>query len=215
MKSYDKIEYWNKGKFGENCIAFDKLDGNNLRFEWGHKRGFYKFGSRTVMIDKNDENFSQCIPMFLEKYDESLNRVFSKKYRVVRNFVIFCEYWGKNSFAGKHEPGDDMDITLIDVSVYKRGIISPFEFVDNFGELGISNIVYQGEYNNELIHKVRTDEFGLQEGVVCKGVIKTRKEKDAIWMAKIKTNKWLTKIKEKLGEKALLEELNNDKELLI
>ena len=33
-------------------------------------------------------------------------------------------------------------------------------------------------------------------------------------MTKIKTKEWLERVKNKLGEKALLEELNNDKRLL-
>jgi hypothetical protein len=38
MKTYPRIDYWNKGIFGSECIAFNKLDGSNLRFEWSHKR---------------------------------------------------------------------------------------------------------------------------------------------------------------------------------
>ena len=29
-----------------DIIAFDKLDGSNIRAEWNPKKGFYKFGSR-------------------------------------------------------------------------------------------------------------------------------------------------------------------------
>ncbi len=35
-----------------------------------------------------------------------------------------------------------------------------------------------------------------------------------VWMSKIKTNAWLQKIREKLGEKALLEEFNGDSKLI-
>ncbi len=37
----------------EQCIAFDKLDGSNLRFKWTAKRGFDTFGTRTQLIDIN------------------------------------------------------------------------------------------------------------------------------------------------------------------
>jgi len=47
------MDYWNKGKFGEYSYSFIKYDGSNLRFCWNRKRGWYKFGSRNVMIDKN------------------------------------------------------------------------------------------------------------------------------------------------------------------
>lgn len=38
MKSYDKIPQWKAGHFGERCIAFDKPDGSNMRFEWSRKK---------------------------------------------------------------------------------------------------------------------------------------------------------------------------------
>jgi hypothetical protein len=31
-----------------------------------------------------------------------------------------------------------MDIVLFDVNAYRKGFISPYEFVDNFGKLGNS-----------------------------------------------------------------------------
>lgn len=67
MKHYPKIEYYNKGLINSPVIAFDKLDGSNLRFEWSRKRGFYKYGTRKVMIDTKDEQFGKAIPLFLDK----------------------------------------------------------------------------------------------------------------------------------------------------
>lgn len=60
---------------------------------------------------------------------------------------------------------------------------------------------------------IRKDVYELKEGVIVKGVRKT-KGKDEVWMAKIKTNLWLDKVKSKLGEKALLEEVNGNRLLL-
>lgn len=210
MKNYPKIEYHNKGLFGEHCIAFDKLDGSNLRFEWGHKRGWYKFGSRNVMIDKNNEQFGIGIEIFLNKYGDELDQIFRTKYRKVPNFVVFGEFYGENSFAGQHLDSDVKDVVLFDVNQYQRGFIDPKEFVKNFGHLHIPNIIYDGKYNNQIISDVQSNKFNLSEGVIVKGM----KGKET-WMVKIKTNDWLNKIKEKFGEKYLLEELNNDKELLI
>lgn len=31
-------------------IAFDKLDGSNIRCEWNRKKGLHKFGSRKVLL---------------------------------------------------------------------------------------------------------------------------------------------------------------------
>lgn len=213
MKSYPKIEYYNKGIFGQPIIAFDKLDGSNIRCEWSRKRGWYKFGTKTILIDKNSEDFGQVIPLFLEKYSEPLSKVFTDRYKKVENFVVFSEYVGPNSFAGQHDPNDKMDIVLFDVNQYKKGFISPWEFVDRFGHLDIPNIVYEGKLTEQLIEDVKLNRFNLKEGIIGKGIYKTKKDGEIVWQIKAKTLEWLNIIKKRLGEKALLEELNNDKEL--
>lgn len=215
MKSYPKIEYYNKGFFGQPIIAFDKLDGSNIRCEWSRKRGWYKFGTKSILIDKTSEQFSEVIPLFLEKYGDSLPKVFTDRYKKVENFVVFSEYVGPNSFAGKHEPNDIMDIILFDVNQYKRGFITPWEFVDRFGHLDIPRIVYEGKLTEELIEDVKKNKYNLKEGIIGKGIYKTKKDGELIWQIKAKTNEWLSVIRERLGEKALLEELNNDKELFL
>jgi hypothetical protein len=214
MKSYPKIEYHNKGLFGQHCIAFDKIDGSNFRAEYGQKRGFYKFGTRTSMIDRSDKQFGSGIDIFLNKYGDELDRIFRTKYRKVESFVVFGEFLGENSFAGQHLESDEKDVTLFDVNQYKRGFINPTEFLKNFGHLDIPKIIYQGKYNNDLITSIR-DNKELKEGAIVKGQNKTKNGGEEVWMVKIKTNDWLKKVKEKFGEKYLLEELNNDKSLLI
>jgi hypothetical protein len=214
MKKYDKIPYWNKGLFDSDCIGFNKIDGSNLRFEWSKKRGFYKFGTRNIMITDKDENFGKAIHLFLEKYGEDLPRAFANKYKKVENFVVFAEYVGPNSFAGWHDPNDKMDIVLFDINQYKKGFISPYEFLDNFGHLDIPSVIYQGKYTQKLINDVRNNIYGLDEGLIVKGITYTKKEGEAIWSCKIKTNEWLKKVKEKLGDKALADELNGDKALI-
>ena len=173
MKTYPKIEYFNKGFFGDTVWAFDKLDGSNLRMEWNRKRGWYKFGTRTTMIDTNDSNFGISIPIFMEKYSDDLEYIFKKKYSNVESVVVFCEFLGDNSFAGKHFPDDKKDVVLFDVNLYKKGFISPKDFVDNFGHLHTPKVVYKGEYNTDLIESVRNNIWNLKEGVICKGVSKT------------------------------------------
>jgi hypothetical protein len=50
MYRYPEIDGPSKAPH-EHCLAFDKLDGSNMRFEWSPKRGWYKFGSRGQLID--------------------------------------------------------------------------------------------------------------------------------------------------------------------
>ena len=58
--------------------------------------------------------------------------------------------------------------------------------------------------------------YDLSEGVVCKGITKTKRKKiEQIHMSKIKTIEWLQKVKKKYGQDKLLEELNGDKSLMI
>lgn len=215
MKQYSSIPHYNQIPLGTECYAFYKHDGSNFRAEWGRKRGWYKYGTRNVMVDKNTPIFGEAIDTFLNKYGESLDSIFRTRYKKVDNFVIFGEFFGPNSFAGKHVDDDIKDIILFDVNQFKRGFLPPEEFIDNFGHLDIPKIVYKGEYNKSLISKVRNNELSLEEGVVCKGVANTKKEGKIVWMSKIKTKEWIEKVKIMYGEKALLEEFNNDRNLMV
>lgn len=214
MKQYPKIDYFNKGIYDSNCICFDKLDGSNIRFEWSKKRGFYKFGTRNVMITDKDENFGKAIPLFLEKYGDSLSKIFRDKYNRVESFVVFAEYVGPNSFAGWHDPNDKMDIILFDVNAYKKGFISPYEFLSMFGSLDIPKVIYEGKYTQKLIDDIRNDVYGLKEGVIAKGLTYTKKDGEQLWQVKIKTDAWLKKVQAKFGDKGLKEELNWDLSLM-
>ena len=211
MKSYPSIEYHNKGKFGQTCFAFDKIDGSSFRAQFNHKRGFYKFGTRNTIIDKNNNDFADAIDIFLNKYSESLSKIFfTKEFRNSQDFIVYGEYYGENSFAGRHRMSDKKDIIIFDINQYKKGFLPPLDFIDKFGHTGIPSIIYHGEYNNELIDGVRENKYNLSEGVICKGCSQKN-----IWMSKIKTKNWLSRVKELHGEKYLLEELNNDKSLMI
>ncbi len=208
MKQYDHIDYCNtKRLLNKPIYAFDKLDGSNLRFEWSKKRGWYKFGSRRQMIDTNHEQFGEGVTMFLDEYGDGLDTIFrrNKNYRNFKNFIVFAEYYGPNSFAGFHQPDDKMKLTLFDVNPIGKGFIEPKEFVDNFGHLGIPEIIHIGDMTNEFVNDVKQNKFNLVEGVVCKA---TKKEKgNRIWMTKVKTDEWMKKIKTNFGETKYLEEL--------
>jgi hypothetical protein len=212
MKSYPNMQYFDKGIHGSYIYAFNKLDGTNIRIEWSRKRGWYKFGTRNVMIDERSEYFGDAVTLFLNKYGDELPKVFKKHYPNIESFVVFCEYSGENSFAGYHidEP---KDVVLFDVNAYKKGFVNPRDFIRHFGHLHIPEIIYQGEYNSQLISDVRNNIWKLKEGVVCKGTFKT-KGSDQVWMVKIKSKEWLERVRNKLGEIALLEEVNGNRNLL-
>lgn len=196
MKAYSSIEYYGDN-WGLPIIAFDKLDGSNLRFEWSPKRGFYKFGSRNVMIDQSNEQFGFAIDIFKQKYEAALTDTFkSKDYRNTLSFTCFAELIGTKSAFGQHEFVDDtFDVVLFDVFAYKKGFIPPKQFVKDFENLGIPRIVYDGNLNQEFVAQVKSNQFDLQEGVICKGVIRNRKGNDNLYYCKIKTNDWFERLR--------------------
>ena len=207
MKSYPSIEYYGD-HWGAHGIAFDKMDGSNLRFEWSKKKGFYKFGTRNVLINENTEIFGKAIPIFLNKYGEKLEETFrTKEYRDAQSIVCFGEFLGEKSSYGQHEEDDKHDVVLFDVSVYKKGFVKPRDFVRNFGHLGIPKIVYEGTLNMDFVNEVREDKYGLQEGVIFKASVGRKKGSEALYYCKIKTNKWLDDLRLRKGDKALEEEL--------
>jgi len=208
MKQYDHIDYYGKRLMGEVVYAFDKLDGSNLRFEFSTKRGWYKFGTRKCMIDEKNPDFGKAIPIFLEKYGDGLSTIFksNKDYRNIKNFVVFCEWYGPNSFAGRHiDPLDKMNLVLFDVNPMTKGFVDPKRFINDFGHLDISRLVYHGNLNWDFINQVKRNDFGLMEGVVCKA--KDSGKAHQIWMVKVKTDAWLDRLKNKFGDQALKDEL--------
>lgn len=214
MKQYPEIQYYGD-YWNLPIIAFEKLDGSNLRFEYSHKRGFYKSGTRNMMIDKNSTPFGFAIELFINKYDKCLTEIFkSKTYRNYLAFVCFAELHGSKSEFGQHEfNNDDFDITLFDVSVYKKGLIEPKTFVKDFKDVGIPRIVYEGNLNKDLVQRVKSNEFGLKEGVVCKGSILNKKENHNLYYCKIKTDEWFQRLRSRYPQQYDLElkQVNNTK----
>lgn len=189
MKTYPSIE---KTIVNRTIYAFDKLDGSNIRAEWSRKKGFCKFGSRHHLIDETDKLLGKAPGLIMEKYSEILSQIFFE----IRwqKAVAFFEYYGPRSFAGSHHPEDDHNVTLFDVSG-DRGLIEPKDFVRSFGNLDIAKVLYVGMPTNDLIEDVKEGRLtGMTfEGVVCKG---PHVSPGLPLMFKIKSNAWLTTLKE-------------------
>ncbi len=183
---------------------FAKVDGSNIRAEWNNKRGFYKFGTRNQLTDEKTMPFGRSIPLLRDKYEADLAKVF--KEQGWKDAICFFEYWGAESFAGNHNFEAPMDITLIDVNPYKKGILVPVDFIELFGHLDIPIVCYQGYVSTELFDGVKQSTFpGMTfEGVVCKG-----EEDGRIVMFKIKSQAWLDKLRTFCkGDEGLFERLS-------
>jgi len=176
-------------------IAFDKIDGSNIRVEWNRKSGFSKFGTRKRLLDPNESVLGEAVELFNEKYSQDLEQIFRKKK--LQRATAFLEFAGANSFAGQHEE-EDHDITLIDLHVYKMGMLTGKEFLNWFGNLDIPGVLYQGTPNEKFIESVRNSTLKNMgfEGVVCRGGIDNRQRPMSF---KIKTNAWLDSVKAKYG----------------
>ena len=209
MKTYWEIPGPSKSPQSP-CIAFYKYDGFNFRAEWSRKRGWYKFGTRRVMLDESSKQFGPSIPLFLNTYGDSLPKIFKsdKMFKGVQKFIVFCEVYSDNGFAGwfpqangKLEPkfptGEPAKIKLIDVNPHKKGIMLPRDFVNVFGDLG-AKVVYEGNFSRQFIQDVQDGKIVHEgEGIVAKGVILGKKSNSqhGLWMAKAKTAWWMAKLK--------------------
>lgn len=197
MKQYWEIPGPSKAP-KEHCIAFRKLDGSNIRYEYSKKRGWYKFGARHRMIDKSDEQFGDAISLFLNRYGDSIPKIIKddKKYRGVTNFVAYCEYFGPSSFAGWHKEDEEKEVILFDIWIHKKGFVLPRDFVNDFGSLKTPDVIYEGNFNTQFVEDVKNGKYLVGEGVVAKGVIKGIKNTpNGIWMAKVKTKAWIEELK--------------------
>lgn len=178
-------------------IAFDKLDGSNIRAEWTRKNGFAKFGTRKRLLDPGEEMLGEAIPLFMEKYDDDLNRIFRKER--FDKATVFFEFYGENSFAGYHAE-EEHTVTLFDIHKYKQGLLPARDFLKLVGnKVDIPAVLHEGKATENFVRSVRTSRLeGMTfEGVICKGGLDNRRRPIAF---KVKSDAWLEKLKGKCGE---------------
>ena len=177
--------------YGLPVYMFDKLDGSNVRAEWTRKGGFGKFGSRRRLIGSDQPYLEEAEDLMLS-WEDSLVEVFTKQRW--DKVTAFFEFWGPSSFAGKHVQ-ESHRVSLIDVDIYKKGILRPKEFVDLFGHLEIAKLLYHGSMTHPIEDQIRSGTLpGITfEGVVCKAL--PLKNGYPPLMFKIKTDAWVEKLK--------------------
>jgi hypothetical protein len=183
-----------------NVYFFDKLDGSNIRAEWSPKRGFYKFGTRKHLLGEDDPMFGSAIKL-IKDTEPMCGKVFRNER--FESTVCYFEFLGENSFAGFHIQNEPHKVVLLDVDVYKQGFLTPTQFMKHFeGIVEIPKLLHYGQANEDIEHKIRNGTLpGMTfEGVVCKS---SPPKKWALpIMFKIKSHAWLTKVKERHGNRA-------------
>lgn len=195
MKSYPSIPRGVPAEF--EAHVFDKIDGSNLRFEWSAKRGWYKSGTRTRLFDASDPVFGGCIQQFMDGLAEDLEAVARRKHW--DRMVVFCEAHGESSFAGSHEPGEVLRVSLIDVAPHRKGILTPEEYLRLFGDLK-HQAAFLGvhRWDADFVQSVRRGEM---PGVTFEGVVGKASRRSSIIMAKAKTQAWIDRVMARFGDK--------------
>ena len=195
MKSYPSIKQFRVDRhLGYRGHTFAKHDGSNLRFEWDRKKGWFRFGSRRRLLDRDHKEFGKSMAMFEEGFADTF-----EKYAVDSghsSIVVYCEFWGPQSFAGEHEPEDPHRLTPIDVAIYKKGLLDTESFIESFGDFELG---YLGEmtWDQPFVDAVRSLSLtGMSfEGVVGKSG--SGHKRTAI---KLKSQSWVNKVLQRYGE---------------
>ncbi len=191
------------------CVAFEKYDGTNLHWDWDRDFGWHAFGTRRDMFNLTEagiaeftakhQHLSECVAVFERDWAIALERVFLTlpQYQHIREIKVFGEFLGANSFAGLHRIEDVKEVKLFDVWLEGFGFISPFQFVADFQHLPIARVVYQGKLTGKFTEDVRSGKYQVDEGVICKGGTGG----EDIWMAKIKTTAYMSKLQQAFADR--------------
>ena len=190
MKSYPSIRQSRKPF---PAYIFDKLDGSNLRFSWNRRQGWYDYGTRTRSLPVDHKLYKAGYEYFANVYADSLVSIANQQGW--QRLDAFCEFYGENSFAGRHNLNDVHKVTLIDLAPNTRGFLTPQEFLDLFSFLPLPKFIEKVQWNEEYAEAVRK---GLISGIAFEGVVAKHESKQR--MAKAKTQLWIDRIMNEFGE---------------
>ena len=214
MKHYDSIPKIDEDGTlkGEQVWGFNKLDGQNFVIAY-KKKTFGPFGSRTHTVDENDEQFGNTVKWFNNStYSDILSEIVNKHSRKkdiftgVEEITFVFEWYGPNSFAGKHNPYDIdnnlLRLALTDVFLKKKGYIEPKTYYELFNDSGIEipELIYKGPLTSEIIEKIKNNDYtkegcyfpNVKEGVVFKRSTLMKGQRRP--SVKVKTKWWLEKL---------------------
>jgi RNA ligase len=188
----------------EKCVAFEKLDGTNLHWEWTRVNGWVNFGTRSASYPLTPEGVTEfgvrhpgleAAPELFAAFSGTLADIQTAQPKFDR-VSAFTEFLGPESFAGMHRTADPKRLVLFDVYVHDHGFLDPWRFRELFGSLPLPRVVFEGRFTGKLTEDVRKGKYDVVEGVVCKGG-----RTPDVWMAKVKTNAYLARLKRAFGSK--------------
>lgn len=212
MKHYDSIpRIQDDGTLKSEIVwGFNKLDGQNFCVTYKPKHKIWgPYGSRTRTVDENDEQFGQTVKWFQDSNYKPIlenlvanNRGKKQVLNGIDEMTFFFEWYGENSFAGRHQEGDEMHLALIDVFLKKKGYMEPKDYYQIFNDHGVElpELVYTGPLSSEIIERVRENDWtqegadfpNVKEGVVFKRSTMMKGQRRP--SVKVKTKWWLNKL---------------------
>jgi hypothetical protein len=205
MKEYPHILASTGQKFQElkDAYIFDKLDGSLIRAEYSKKTGWYKFGSKTQLIDKSNPILGPAINLFMNKYSESLTKL--ARDNKWQNLIAFCETFGPDSFAGTHPNGLN-NIVLFDLDADKKGIIGPKRFLKLTEGIEIPSFFGVHNWTRSFVEDIRNNEafndISIFDIPTFEGVVGKSGDEHSLKMAKAKTQLWIDKVRNIFKDKA-------------
>lgn len=195
MKDYPSIPGSTGQQFRDipNAVVFGKIDGSSMRSEWSRKRGWYKHGRRTGLLDDSNPQLALVPSLFDEKLAESLARIAHDARWLT--LVVFYEFWGRASVAGLHAAADPKFLTVFDAAP-EGEMLGPTEFRKTFAGV-VDTAPYLGtmHWTRGLVELIRRGELpGMPfEGAVGKMQLGRGGE---IVRAKAKTQAWIDRVME-------------------
>ena len=85
------------------------------------------------------------------------------------------------------------------------------KFIDMFGHLDIPKVIYDGIITEQLVEDIKNNTYRLDEGVIMNGIGKRKKGQEFNWKCKLKSLDWLKRVKEKMGQEFIDEDLGDSK----
>lgn len=204
MKTYPSIS---REPSGGKYYIIDKLDGSNMRAEWHPKKGFWKFGSRTQLVDTQSGPLGALSIPLMKAQEGTIGA--SLAAMGAQEATCFFEFFGPSSFAGVHKWDEQgFKAVLFDASIYKKGFLKPHEFYRAFGHNTVlPDVLHIGNVTQDIVQEIRNGTLaGMSyEGVVCKGA--PLKNGYPPHMFKIKSQAWIDRVKSLYTDPKILEQL--------
>lgn len=218
MKHYDNIPRVQDDETlkGKLVWGFNKLDGQNFCVTYCPETGeFGPYGSQSQTVDETTKGFRNVIKRFKNSYEEILDKIVKEHkkegdvFHKIKEITFFFEWYGENSFAGRHRKGDEMHLVLIDVFLKKKGYMKPEDYYTLFKDSGVKipELIYKGILTDDIINKIQNNDWtsensefpNVKEGVIfkCSEILKGQRRPSV----KVKTKWWLNKLHKKCPSK--------------